>query len=173
MIRLVIAVICIFLFACTNPQELPQEPPNAAQTQPKPNGTKLPDPELVEEPTDAWKKKNGCDKGDQSFMKIEKQYITPESPQRGLLFKHHFIYVVCVSDAQSLNKGSISRKITHKNKLVFESKNDFEIKSGKWEHVANINTPKEIDPGKYKFLLSISILNTIIPSTPRIFEIRK
>jgi hypothetical protein len=176
MIRLVIAFTAIFISACAHRQEPPQEPSLVAKAMPETSGKKVSDPKRLEEPTEVWQKENHCDKQVLPFLEIKRQYITPTSPLRGQEFEHHFIYVACPSGTQTPIIGTISRKITHKKKLVFENKNDgFEIKSGEWEHVSIIKTPPEIVPGNYKFLLSINIQNTTKFPRPKDFpfKIRK
>lgn len=174
MIRLAIAIICIFLSACASEPPRPQPP--VPPTPPKQSGTKVDPPKKLADATDAWKKKNGCDKKVIPFLEIEKQFLDPKSPQRGQEFEHHFIYVACVSDAQTPIKATLSRKIILGKNSVFESTNDsFEIKSGKWEHTAKLKTPPGIKPGKYKFILSISIPNISPPQKTNelSFEIKK
>jgi hypothetical protein len=103
MIRLAIAIICIFLSACAHQQE-PSPPAPVAQNLPEPRGSKVPAPLLLGNKTDVWKE-YGCDKKPLPFLTIESQKIIPSSPQRGQKFEHHFVYVACVSDAQTSVKG--------------------------------------------------------------------
>jgi len=159
MIRLAIAVICIYLYACAHRQE----PLLGVQTQSEQCVTKkVPCPKPLKNPIEV-RKEYGCDKKtDLPFLVIESQKTDPELPQRGKEFKHHFVYAACVSDGQSSINSTLTRKIFFKKRLVFESKNDsFEIKPGKWEYTAKFKTPPVIPPGKYIFQIIVTIPSNV------------
>lgn len=144
--RRLVLVLSVFLAACANEPPAPPSPP--APTRP---GMKL-----IENEQAVWSEYK-CDSKKLPFIVFERNEISPPIVKPGQEFTYHFIYAVCTPSDQKTIKGSLSRKLYYKNKVVFQDiKKDFELNSGKWDVTSFIEVDPKAQAGNYNFELTFS-----------------
>ena len=153
MYRLLIMALSLVLLSCASQTPLPESKTTLPAT---PGVMQLLDG------TEIWKEYH-CDSKKLPFIVIEQDQILPISVQAGKEIQHRFVYAACTSSGQQAIKGSLSRKIYYRGRVVFEdTTRNFEIKPGQWKVNAVVGIPPQVKPGSYDFELVISSPTTAV-----------
>ena len=105
------------------------------------------------------REKYACALHHKTMLQLEKVEVLPEAVTPGKEINQRIRYALCPLTPSGTLKGSITRTVLFKGKVVFRDATDYEFKPGTWTVDVCIGIPKEVASGMYALDLTVRYKN--------------